>query len=595
MRLKNIFRSNHTESNWRKPLPLIETPVASEDELREKNNYGSHDGTHPDALHPGEADTLSSQDGPVLKKNHEATTMELFYDLFFVATLAIFHATHEINTSDSVKSYIAFITILWFYWLQAALFDIRFYTDSIISRIFKDLHLGIMTGLAVLSVNFSVTNILEHRGRFASMCYLLMVSRFILVAQYTIVAWYLRGYKQTFTAKVLVIATLFTSATVFLGLGLSAHSIQSPRAHIAWYVVIACEAVFMIAISSFWKVLSFKGTPIIERFGCLTLIVLGEGIIGMTKAIKSIALGTSTISGTSVSLIVCHVLIIYFVYMLYFDQIDVKRFGTIRQQIWALFHYPLHVAILVTSEGSRSFVLYDVAKRLYENALLGPLSKINRVQTPADLVQELQEIIVDISSKLKSTDGKPDFTPIYKKLMSMKEFSITSEEVQKLVKEFLAESLIWIMHTFGIEVKEEAGGKTAKAGKEGGKEAIQELSQIYGAATIVFRFFFTAAGLTLVILALLHWFSKSHKSRAEMLSIIVTTTIGVFLSLLAIMSNFDSDVEVSALGKYIDSAWVTPTVALTYIGVIAIDNIIIWVSHIRRQKSEPRVQYEPVP
>lgn len=306
MRLKNIFRSNHTESNWRKPLPLIETPVASEDELREKNNHGSHDGTHPDALHPGEADTLSSQDGPVLKKNHEATTMELFYDLFFVATLAIFHATHEINTSDStasphpafsllfndsnitagVKSYIAFITILWFCWLQAALFDIRFYTDSIISRIFKDLHLGIMTGLAVLSVNFSVTNILEHRGRFASMCYLLMVSRFILVAQYTIVAWYLRGYKQTFTAKVLVIATLFTSATVFLGLGLSAHSIQSPRAHIAWYVVIACEAVFMIAISSFWKVLSFKGTPIIERFGCLTLIVLGEGIIGMTKAVR---------------------------------------------------------------------------------------------------------------------------------------------------------------------------------------------------------------------------------------------------------------------------------------------------------------------
>ncbi|EGD97718.1 hypothetical protein TESG_05119 [Trichophyton tonsurans CBS 112818] len=572
MRLKNIFRSNHTESNWRKPLPLIETPVASEDELREKNNHGSHDGTHPEALHPGEADTLSTQDGPVLKKNHEATTMELFYDLFFVATLAIFHATHEINTSDSVKSYIAFITILWFCWLQAALFDIRFYTDSIISRIFKDLHLGIMTGLAVLSVNFSVTNILEHRGRVRQHV-------FILVAQYTIVAWYLRGYKQTFTAKVLVIATLFTSATVFLGLGLSAHSIQSPRAHIA----------------CFWKVLSFKGTPIVERFGCLTLIVLGEGIIGMTKAIKSIALGTSTISGTSVFLIVCHVLIIYFVYMLYFDQIDVKRFGTIRQQIWALFHYPLHVAILVTSEGSRSFVLYDVAKRLYENALLGPLSKINRVQTPADLVQELQEIIVDISGKLKSTDGKPDFTPIYKKLMSMKEFSITSEEVQKLVKEFLAESLIWIMHTFGIEVKEEAGGKTAKAGKEGGKEAIQELSQIYGAATIVFRFFFTAAGLTLVILALLHWFSKSHKSRAEMLSIIVTTTIGVFLSLLAIMSNFDSDVEVSALGKYIDSAWVTPTVALTYIGVIAIDNIIIWVSHIRRQKSEPRVQYEPVP
>ncbi|EFR00450.1 hypothetical protein MGYG_03452 [Nannizzia gypsea CBS 118893] len=594
MQLKNIFRRNYTDSNWRKPLPFIADPIASEEDLQEKRHHGSHDDTHPNAPR-AEEQHPTANDGPVLKKNHEATTMELFYDLFFVATLAIFHATHEINTSASVKSYIAFITILWFCWLQAALFDIRFYTDSIVSRTFKALHLGIMTGLAVLSVNFSVTNILEHRGRFASMCYLLTVSRFILVGQYMTVAWYLRGHKQTFTAKVLVIATLFASALVFLGLGLSAYHIQTPRAHIAWYVVIACEATFMIAISSFWKVLSFKGTPIVERFGCLTLIVLGEGIVGMTKAIKSIALGTSTISGTSVSLVICHVLIIYFVYMLYFDQINVKRFGSIRQQIWALFHYPLHVAILVTSEGSRSFVLYDVAKRLYENALLGPLSKVDRVETPADLVQGLQEIITDISSQLKSTDGRPDFTSVYKQLLAIKEFSITSQEVRELVAEFLAETLIWIMHTFGIEVQEETEGKVGKAGKEGGKAAIHELTQIYGAATIIFRFFFIAAGLTLVILALLHWFSKSHKSRAEMLSIITTTTIGVFLSLLAVMSNFDNDVvEESTLGRYIDSAWVTPTVTLTYLGVIAIDNVIIWVSHIRRHKSESRIQYEPV-
>ncbi|KAM5483250.1 hypothetical protein McanMca71_007926 [Microsporum canis] len=591
MQLKNIFRRNYTDSNWRRPLPFIADPVASEqDLLEEKKHHGDHQAAHHGAS-PEEQSFPT--DSPTLKKNHEATTMELFYDLFFVATLAIFHATHEINTSDSVKSYIAFITILWFCWLQAALFDIRFYTDSILARTFKALHLGIMTGLAVLSVNFSVTNILEHPGRFASMSYLLMISRLILVAQYMTVAWYLRGHKQTFTAKVLVIATLFLAAMVFLALALSAHSLHSPRAHIAWYIVIAFEAVFMITISSFWKVLSFKGTPIVERFGCLTLIVLGEGIVGMTKAIKSIALGTSTISGTSVALVICHVLIIYFVYMLYFDQVDVKRFGSIRQQIWALFHYPLHVAILVTSEGSRSFVLYDVARRLYENALLGPLSRVDMVKTPADLVEGLKDIIADISSKLKSTDGMPDFTSIYDKLLAVKDFQKSSEEVGELMQEFLAESLIWIMHTFGIEVKEETGGKEANA-EHGGKAAIHELTQIYGAATIIFRFFFVAAGLTLVLLAILHWFSKSHKSRAEMLSIITTTTIGVFLSLLAVMSDFDSDVDVSALGTYIDSAWVTPTVALTYISVIAIDNVIIWVSHIRRRSSEARVHYEPV-
>ncbi|KAF3482612.1 uncharacterized protein GIQ15_05371 [Arthroderma uncinatum] len=587
MQLKNLFRRNYTDSNFRRPLPFVASPVLTEQELRdEKKHHGDHN--HHGSSAPEEQSFPT--DCPILKKNHEATTMELFYDLFFVATLAIFHATHEINTSDSVKSYIAFITILWFCWLQAALFDIRFYTDSIVARTAKGLHLGIMTGLAVLSVNFSVTDIVDHPGRFASMCYVLMASRLILVGQYSIVAWFLRHHKDTFTAKVLTIGTLFVAAMVFLGLGVSARTLHSPRAHIAWYIVIAVEAVFMVTISSFWKVLSFKGTPIVERFGCLTLIVLGEGIVGMTKAIKSIALGTSNVSGTSVGLIICHVLIIYLVYMLYFDQVDAKRFGSIRQQIWAVLHYPLHIAILITSEGSRSFVLYDVARSLYQDSLVGPLNKIDQVQTTADLIEGLKEIVAGISSRLKSSDGMPDLTPIYDKISAITNISESAEEIAELGREFLAEVFVWIMKTFGIEV-------SAKGAAKGSGAALHELREISSAATVVFRFFFIAAGITLVILAMMHWFSKAHKSRAEMLSIASTTVIGVLLSLVAIMSNYDDNSDAaqeSALGKYIDSAWVTPTVVLTYLFVIAIDNAIIWVSYFRRRGSEAHVEYAPV-
>ena len=45
--------------------------------------------------------------------------------------------------------------------------------------------------------------------------------------------------------------------------------------------------------------------------------------------------------------------------MLYFDQIEHDRFGTIRQQIWALLHYPLHVAILLTAEGSTLLIIWN--------------------------------------------------------------------------------------------------------------------------------------------------------------------------------------------------------------------------------------------
>ena len=39
-------------------------------------------------------------DVPVFKSHHESSTIELFYDLFFVANLTTFTANHEITTSE---------------------------------------------------------------------------------------------------------------------------------------------------------------------------------------------------------------------------------------------------------------------------------------------------------------------------------------------------------------------------------------------------------------------------------------------------------------------------------------------------------------
>ena len=41
-----------------------------------------------------------------------------------------------------------------------------------------------------------------------------------------------------------------------------------------------------------WRVVSFEHTHLVERMGLLTLIILGEGIIVMLKAINAIVKGT---------------------------------------------------------------------------------------------------------------------------------------------------------------------------------------------------------------------------------------------------------------------------------------------------------------
>lgn len=90
---------------------------------------------------------------------------------------------------------------------------------------------------------------------------------------------------------------------------------------------------------------------------------MGEGIIGMAKSVSQILQTSRETSSADIGNIVASVLLIYFIWVLYFDQIENERFGTIRQQIWAILHFPLHVAILLTVEGAASLVIWNILSR----------------------------------------------------------------------------------------------------------------------------------------------------------------------------------------------------------------------------------------
>jgi hypothetical protein len=115
-----------------------------------------------------------------------------------------------------------FFTLMWFTWLQTALFDVRFSTDSVINRIFKAISFGIMTGFAVVSSQYDpdlITDIsLSNTApAFRAMALVLTVSRLALMAQYAIVFWYVRNYTKTKVALASTIAVLFIAAMIFLG------------------------------------------------------------------------------------------------------------------------------------------------------------------------------------------------------------------------------------------------------------------------------------------------------------------------------------------------------------------------------------------
>lgn len=90
---------------------------------------------------------------------------------------------------------------------------------------------------------------------------------------------------------------------------------------------------------------------------------MGEGIIGMAKSVSMILQTSRDTESADVGNIASSVLVIYFIWVLYFDQIEHERFGTIRQQIWAILHFPLHVAILLTVEGTAALILWNIIAR----------------------------------------------------------------------------------------------------------------------------------------------------------------------------------------------------------------------------------------
>lgn len=63
----------------------------------------------------------------------------------------------------------------------------------------------------------------------------------------------------------------------------------APRGlYLVWYGVMVAEAIMVITISCCWRMLSFKKTHLMERMSLLTIIVVGEGAIGVTKTVGRI-------------------------------------------------------------------------------------------------------------------------------------------------------------------------------------------------------------------------------------------------------------------------------------------------------------------
>jgi low temperature requirement protein LtrA len=279
--------------------PAYETNSPPDLEHQHKSQHNASVSSDPPASDPHfENMDCSLHDNPAFHRHAEATTAELFYDLFFVANLTTFTSMLEINDHKSLTAYIGFFSLLWLTWYQVSLYDVRFSADSVFERAAKAIHFGVMVGFAVIGPQWKPGQEIVDYKIYKAFGLMLMVSRLTLFCQYGVTLLYTKKHTKTIVPLAMVMGSTLLAAILYGALTptfpkdmFDVEGFEVPQksnVYIAWYVIALSETVLTVTVSCYWRIISFKGTHMVQRMSLLTLIILGEGIIVICKSISKI-------------------------------------------------------------------------------------------------------------------------------------------------------------------------------------------------------------------------------------------------------------------------------------------------------------------
>lgn len=85
---------------------------------------------------------------------------------------------------------------------------------------------------------------------------------------------------------------------------------QSCKANLDRVVICIAEGLCIFLIAMIWRIISFKYTHLVERLQLLTLIIIGEGIIGMVKSVSCITKGQYSNNMSEIGTVIAAVLLL---------------------------------------------------------------------------------------------------------------------------------------------------------------------------------------------------------------------------------------------------------------------------------------------
>jgi hypothetical protein len=124
------------------------------------------------------------------------------------------------------------------------------------------------------------------------------------------------------------------------------------------------------------------------------------------------------------------------------------------------------------------------------------------------------------------------------------------DKAEELYNEMLTKVAVFLFENFNVERPQDVSST--------GLSELGKLEVLISVFVTVYLYYIIAGGCLLIVLGVLYWFGKTHKSRWEYGSIVIRIAVGIGLSLVSISYLFNTSINLFM------SPWMIPMVVIIY-------------------------------
>jgi low temperature requirement protein LtrA len=302
------------------------------------------------------------------ESHRAATPLELLFDLVFVVAIAqaagqLHHAIAEMHPVEGLIGYAMVFFAIWWAWMAFTWFASAYDCDDVPYRLLVFVQIG-----GALLMAAGIPAMFEARQPNIAVVSGYVVMRLALVAQWLRAAAADPVRRTTARRYALGIVIL---QTAWVGM------LLIPRYWIPGFITLAGLDVCLPMWAERATPTTWHPHHITERYGLLTLIVLGESILAANTTIQS-SLAAGAALSELVPLILGGLLIVYSMWWIYFDRPVHDLLTTIQKAFfWGYGHYFVFASVAAVGAGLAAAV--DAATH---TAKIGPVGAGAAVAIP---------------------------------------------------------------------------------------------------------------------------------------------------------------------------------------------------------------------